>query len=168
MGFREGIVRDEILLMIGMFFGNVFGGRKSFEGRKRVRRFYEVCINAGKIGKAWNQLWDNNFVRNRMDASGWLFQEREVNLLLFITLFITTPMFIFYAIGIHERASWFSTSLLYFEKNIKIEKLSVSDFSWKIEILVIRRKVENERINKIIHHSINFFSYFLFAYTISR
>lgn len=62
-----------------------------------------------------------------MDASGWLFQEREVNLLLFITLFITTPMFIFYAIGIHERASWFSTSLLYFEKNIKIEKLSVSD-----------------------------------------
>lgn len=52
MGFREGIVRDEILLMIGMFFGNVFGRRKSFEGRKRVRRFYEVCINAGKIGKA--------------------------------------------------------------------------------------------------------------------
>lgn len=48
MGFREGIVRDEILLMIGMFFG----GRKSFEGRKRVRRFYEVCINVGKIGKA--------------------------------------------------------------------------------------------------------------------
>lgn len=53
MGFREGIVRDEILLMIGMFFGKcVREEGKSFEGRKCVRRFYEVCINVGKIGKA--------------------------------------------------------------------------------------------------------------------
>lgn len=60
-----------------------------------LRSLYKCGKNVGK------QLRDNNnFVRNRVDASGSLFQEREVNLLLFIT----TRMFIFYAIGIHEGA----------------------------------------------------------------
>lgn len=51
MGFREGMVRDEILLMIGMFFGNVEGGKVSRRKEVRstfLRSLYKCGKNVGK------------------------------------------------------------------------------------------------------------------------
>lgn len=67
-----------------------------------------------------------------------------MNLLLF-HLVVTMRMFIFYAIGIHERASEYdSQPAYYFEKNFKYRKFLRSIF---------REKFIQVRITKIIRHS---------------
>lgn len=99
------------------------GGK--FGGKEVDSTFLRSFVSVGKREKI-SASWYNNFARNR-----WLFQGNEVNLLLF-HLVVTMRMFIFYAIGIHERASEYdSQPAYYFEKNFKYRKSLRSIFREK-------------------------------------